>query len=65
MKHPLVITAPGHPGTVERMDKLFDATKLWEAPDNSVVLQQLAPRMRALAHAGHSKLGAELMDALP
>ena len=65
MKHPLVITAPGHPGTVERLDELFETTKLWEAPEATAALRQVAPEVRALASAGHSKLGAELMDALP
>ncbi len=65
MKHDLILTAKGHPGTQQRMEQEFTLIKLWEAPDRAATLKQAAPRIRALAHTGHSKVDAALMDALP
>jgi lactate dehydrogenase-like 2-hydroxyacid dehydrogenase len=65
MKNDLVITAQGHKGTLERLQKEFAAIKLWEAADRAVALKEAAPRMRGLAHFGHSKVDGALMDALP
>ena len=65
MKHEVVITAQGHKGTLERLREEFSAIKLWEAADPAAVLEEAAPRLRALAHFGHSKVDGKLMDALP
>ncbi len=65
MKHDLILTAKGHLGTQQRMEQEFALIKLWEAPDRAATLQQAAPNIRALAHTGHSKVEAALMDALP
>jgi lactate dehydrogenase-like 2-hydroxyacid dehydrogenase len=65
MKHEIVITAPGHKGTLERLQNEFAAIKLWEAPDRDAALKAAAPRIRALAHFGSSKVDGRLMDALP
>ena len=65
MKHELVITAAGHKGTLERLQQEFSATKLWEAADRDAALKVAAPRVRALAHFGHTKVDGKLMDALP
>ena len=65
MKHEIVITAQGHKGTLERLQSEFTAIKLWEAPDRDAALKAAAPRVRALAHFGHSKVDGKLMDALP
>ena len=65
MKHEIVITAPGHKGTLERLQNEFSASKLWEAPDRDAALKAAAPRVRALAHLGPSKVDGKLMDALP
>jgi lactate dehydrogenase-like 2-hydroxyacid dehydrogenase len=65
MKHDLVITAQGHKGTLERLQKEFAAVKLWEAADRAGALKEAAPRMRGLAHFGHAKVDGALMDALP
>ena len=64
MKHEIVITAQGHKGTLERLQSEFTAIKLWEAPDRDAALKAAAPRVRALAHFGHSKVDGKLMDAL-
>jgi hydroxypyruvate reductase len=65
MKHEILITAPGHKGTLERLQNEFSAIKLWEAPDRDAALKAAAPRIRALAHFGNTKVDGKLMDALP
>ena len=65
MKNEIIITAQGHKGTLERLQTEFSAIKLWEAADRDAVLKAAAPRIRALAHFGHSKVDGKLMDALP
>jgi len=65
MKHEIVITAPGHKGTLERLQNEFSAIKLWEAPDRDAALKAAAPRLRALAHFGNARVDGKLMDALP
>jgi len=64
MKHEIVITAQGHKGTLERLQNEFTAVKLWEAKDREAALKAAA-HIRGLAHFGHSKVDAKLMDALP
>jgi lactate dehydrogenase-like 2-hydroxyacid dehydrogenase len=65
MKHDLILTAKGHAGTQQRMEREFNLIKLWEQPDRAAALRAAAPKVRALAHTGHSKVDAALMDALP
>ena len=65
MKHEIIITAQGHKGTLERLQQEFSAIKLWEAADPAAALRAAAPRVRALAHLGSSKVDGKLMDALP
>jgi len=65
MKNEIVITAQGHKGTLERLQNEFSAIKLYEAADRDAALKAAAPRVRALAHFGHSKVDGKLMDALP
>ena len=64
MKHEIVITAQGHKGTLERLQNEFTAIRLWDAADRDAALKSAA-QFRALAHFGHSKVDAKLMDALP
>ncbi len=65
MKHDVILTAKGHAGTQKRMEQEFNLVKLWEQPDRAAALKAAAPKVRALAHTGHSKVDAALMDALP
>lgn len=64
MKHEIVITAPGHKGTLERLQDEFSAVKLWEQPDRDAALKAAA-HIRGLAHFGHSKVDGALMEKLP
>lgn len=65
MKHDVILTARGHEGTRRRMEQEFNLVKLWEQPDRAAALKAAAPKVRALAHTGHAKVDAALMDALP
>jgi hydroxypyruvate reductase len=65
MKNEIIITAQGHKGTLERLLSEFNAIKLWEAADRDAALKAAAPRVRALAHFGTSRVDGKLMDALP
>jgi hydroxypyruvate reductase len=65
MKHDLLITAKGHQGTFDRLVQEFAAIKLFEATDRAAALRDAAPRVRALAHTGHSAIDGALMEALP
>lgn len=65
MKPDLILTAKGHQGTQKRMEQEFELIKLWEQPDRAAALKAAAPKIRALAHTGHSKVDAALMDVLP
>jgi hydroxypyruvate reductase len=65
MKHEIIITSPGHKGTLERLTQEFSATKLFAATDRAAALKEAAPKVRGLAHSGHANVDAALMDALP
>jgi lactate dehydrogenase-like 2-hydroxyacid dehydrogenase len=65
MKNEIIVTAQGHKGTLERLQNEFSAIKLYDAADRDATLKAAAPRVRALAHFGHSKVDGKLMDALP
>ena len=65
MKHEIIITAKGHAGTFKRLVSEFSAITLFDAPDRAATLKAAAPRIRALAHTGHTRVDAALMDALP
>lgn len=65
MKHDVILTARGHEGTRQRMEQAFNLIKLWEHPDRAAALKAAAATVRALAHTGHARVDAALMDALP
>lgn len=65
MKNEIIITAQGHIGTYERLTQEFSAISLFSATDKAAALKEAASKVRGLAHTGHSKVDAALMDALP
>ncbi len=65
MKHDIIISSPGHKGTLERLTQEFSALKLFAADDRAAALKEAAPKVRGLAHSGHALVDAALMDALP
>ena len=42
MKHDVILTAKGHPGTQKRMEQEFELIKLWEQPDRAAALKAAA-----------------------
>lgn len=65
MKNDIIITAQGHKGTYERLTQEFSAISLFASKDRAATLKEAAPKVRGLAHTGHSKVDAALMNALP
>ncbi len=65
VKHDIILTAAGHKGTLERLTQEFSAIKLFASTDRAATLKEAAPKVRGLAHNGHSHVDAALMDALP
>ena len=65
MKHDIILTAQGHKGTLERLVNEFSVIKLFAATDRVATLKEAAPKVRGLAHNGHSHVDAALIDALP
>jgi hydroxypyruvate reductase len=65
MKHDIIVTAQGHKGTFDKLVQEFSAIKLFGVADRAATLKEAAPKVRGLAHTGHSLVDAALMDALP
>jgi hydroxypyruvate reductase len=65
MKPEIIVTTRLFPRTQERLEKEFTCHKLHEAAERAAFLQELAPRVRALATFGPAGADAKLMDALP
>ena len=65
MKHAIIITSPGHQGTLERLTQEFSAIRLFATDDRAAALKEAALEVRGLAHSGHALVDAALMDALP
>ena len=63
MKPDVLVVSPLFRPTMERLEQLFAAHRLWEASDRAALLAQLGPHCEAIA-AGHS-VPATLMQALP
>jgi lactate dehydrogenase-like 2-hydroxyacid dehydrogenase len=55
------------PLTIEGIGKSFTLHKLWEAPDRERLINELSPRLRAIAAGGpvHDHVDAALMTRLP
>lgn len=64
MKHEIILTAPGHKGTMERLQAEFKAVKLWEAADKEATLKANA-HVRAVANFGAGRIDGRFMDLLP
>lgn len=65
VKHDIIITVQGHKGTLDRLTQEFSAIKLFAAADRAAALKEAAPKVRGLAHSGHTKVDAALIEALP
>jgi lactate dehydrogenase-like 2-hydroxyacid dehydrogenase len=65
MKPEIVIVGPMHEPTQARLEELFVAHRLWEAPDPKGFLATLGERVRAVSLFTLHGCPASLIDALP
>jgi lactate dehydrogenase-like 2-hydroxyacid dehydrogenase len=65
MKPEIVIIGPMYPPTQARLEELFTAHRLWEAPDRDALLRELAPRVRGVAVYALHGCPAAIIEALP
>lgn len=65
MKPEIVIIGPMYPPTQARLEELFIAHRLWEAPDREAFLRTLAPRVRGIAVYALHGCPASVIEALP
>ena len=65
MKPEIILTTRIFPPTQAVLEKEFVCHKLYEADDRAAFLEELAPKVRALATFGAAGADAKLMDALP
>jgi lactate dehydrogenase-like 2-hydroxyacid dehydrogenase len=64
-KPELILTGPMMPLIEEQADKLFQVHRLAKAKDRDAVIAEIAPRVRAIATAGHFPVNGALMGRLP
>jgi lactate dehydrogenase-like 2-hydroxyacid dehydrogenase len=65
MKPEIILTAPGHAGTMATLLAEFTCHKLFEAAERDASLAEHAPRVRGLATFGPLPVDGRLMDKLP
>jgi lactate dehydrogenase-like 2-hydroxyacid dehydrogenase len=54
------------PMIIEQLDAAFTLHRLWQAPDPQAMLDELAPKLRAIAGGhGHGVLGEAMLSRLP
>jgi lactate dehydrogenase-like 2-hydroxyacid dehydrogenase len=64
-KPDLILTGPMMALIEEQADQLFTVHRLAEAKDRDALISEIAPRIRAIATAGHSPVNGALMEKLP
>jgi lactate dehydrogenase-like 2-hydroxyacid dehydrogenase len=64
-KPDLILTGPMMPLIEEQADQLFAVHRLAKAKDRNALIAEIAPRIRAIATAGHFPVDAALMEKLP
>jgi lactate dehydrogenase-like 2-hydroxyacid dehydrogenase len=65
-KTEVLMTGPLMPLIIEGVSKAFTLHKLWEAKDRDALIEELAPRLRAIAAGGgHARVDATLLGRLP
>jgi lactate dehydrogenase-like 2-hydroxyacid dehydrogenase len=64
-KPDLILTGPMMPLIEEQADQLFAVHRLAKAKDRNALIAEIAPRIRAIATAGHFPVDAALMQKLP
>ena len=62
----ILMTAPMSPGVIEALDRTFTLHRLWLQPDQGRFLQEVGPRIRAVATSTlYGRVTASLLDRLP
>jgi lactate dehydrogenase-like 2-hydroxyacid dehydrogenase len=61
----LLVVCPLLPSLMADLERAYTCHRLYEAPDREAFLAAAAPRVRAIATAGHAGADAALIDALP
>ena len=64
-KPDLILTGPMMPLIEEQADRLFTVHRLAKAKDRDALISEIAPRIRAIATAGHFPVNGALMQKLP
>jgi len=64
-KPELILTGPMMPLIEEQAEALFHVHRLAKAKDRNALIAEIAPRIRAVATAGHFPVDRALMDKLP
>jgi lactate dehydrogenase-like 2-hydroxyacid dehydrogenase len=64
-KPDLILTGPMMPLIEEQADRLFTVHRLAKAKDRNALISEIAPRIRAIATAGHFPVDGALMEKLP
>jgi lactate dehydrogenase-like 2-hydroxyacid dehydrogenase len=65
MKPEVLVVVPLYPATLETLDRLFLAHRLWETADRGALLAQLRDRVRGIVTSGGAGADAALISALP
>ncbi len=65
MKPDVLVNGLQMPHVMEALEKAYTLHKLFEAKDLDAFLEEVAPRIRAIATGGHNGASAALIDALP
>src|ERR1700719_3587867 len=60
-----ILTGPMMPLIEEQADQLFTVHRLAKAKDRNALIAEIAPRIRAIATAGHFPVNGALMEKLP
>jgi len=64
-KPDLILTGPMMALIEEQADRLFTVHRLAKAKDRGALISEIAPRIRAIATAGHFPVNGALMEKLP
>ena len=65
-KPPVLQNGPvSYSGTMQKIDELFTAHKLWLAPDKLAFAKKVGPEIRAAFTSGHDPIPTAILDTLP
>lgn len=64
-KPELILTGPMMPLIEDQAEQLFHVHRLAKAQDRNALISEIAPRIRAIATAGHIPVNGTLMEKLP